>query len=252
MTVPNFRDKHGEPALVTPEDSKEYHGDGNEGHWPEAVVLCYHDGLFERIAETRSARSLDMGLCEFRVLEGVDADVGVAGEFGIGAPVAALLMEELIVRGVRRFLSVGHVGALDTDVPFGSVIVPTRAIRDEGTSHHYLEPDTYVDVSPSLLADIEASLEDAGVDYHAGPNWTTDAPFRETAAEVERYREAGVLTVDMELSATLAVAEYRNVEAGGLFTVSDYLGDGEWEPRFRETLDHLEGVFDLGVAALGG
>jgi purine-nucleoside phosphorylase len=59
-----------------------------------------------------------------------------------------------------------------------------------------------------------------------------------------------VLTVDMEAATTFAIAAHRGVEAGALFTVSDYLDPPDWEPRFAETLPHLRRAFDLAVQAL--
>lgn len=185
-------------------------------------------------------------------LDATDGRVGIVRVPGVGAPVTALLMEELIARGAERFLALGHVGSLQPDVELGDLVVVDRALRDEGTSHHYLDAGAYVDATPALCDRLEAALNGAEETYHTGPTWTTDAVYRETIPEIERYREDGIVTVDMEAAAVFAVAARRGVDAGALFTIGDHLDPSGWEPRFAETGEHLERAFTRAVAALTG
>ena len=88
-------------------------------------------------------------------------------------------------------------------------------------------------------------LQDLDLEYALGTSWTTDAPYRETYEEVEKYRKEGVLTVEMEAAAIFAVTKYLNVEAGALFTISDYLCEEEWQLHFHLTEEHLKTLFTI-------
>lgn len=204
MTVPRHEGKHDERALVTAERSVEYHYDDPPAV-PTQVVLCFHDGPFEYVEEsyeTTAFRTFAEGLA----LAATGGSVGVVRVPGVGAPVTSLVMEELIELGTETVISVGHVGGVDPGLGIGDTVVVDRALRDEGTSHHYLEPAAYATATPALVDQFESTLTDAGTAYEVGATWTTDAPHRETASEVKRYREEGVLTVDMEAAAVFAIA----------------------------------------------
>jgi uridine phosphorylase len=102
-----------------------------------------------------------------------------------------MLMDELIGDGVEALLSIGFAGCLDDGIDMGEFIVCEKAIRDEGTSHHYVESEKFAHPSEILVAETERLLADRCEPYHAGPSWTTDAIYRETKEEVRRYAEAG-------------------------------------------------------------
>lgn len=243
MPFPNHPGKHSAEAIVTPEQYNEYKrsilDDDVEGP-PEAMILCYSRSLMEYFTETHEGQAIDHYYGDLYLFEETEYDVGVVGNFGVGAPVTAMVMEELIADGVEMFLSIGFAGCLDESIEMGEFVVCEKAIRDDGTSHHYLESATYAHPSEPLVTETERLLEGQDEPYHVGPSWTTDAVYRETVTEVEGYTEAGVLTVEMEASAVFAVAEYRNVDAGAMFVVSDYLGPSEWEPRFHLTSEDME------------
>ena len=249
MTLPLHSEKHAEPPLFTAAESWEYFGEGEPLDVPANVVLCYQDHLFEQVANRPDADPIDGLFPEVVVLDEPDAPVGVAGGFGVGAPATAMAMEELHHHGANRFLSVGFAGTLRPDVAVGDFVLPTEALRDEGTSHHYVEPAETIRPAESLVADLRAYLTAREVEYHEGTSWTIDAIYRETPAEVERYRDRGVVTVEMELAATLAVADYHGIAAGGLFAVSDRLGD-EWERGFEDASERLEEALEYGVGTL--
>ena len=247
MPFPNHPEKHGAEPVVTPERSAEYAG-SEVTDPPDAVVLCYSRGLMECLTGGDDGRTVEQYYGDLYVFE--DGAVGVVGNFGIGAPVTATVMEDLIADGVGTFLSVGFAGCLSERVGMGEVVLAREAVRDEGTSHHYLEPERDVRASEPLLATARDTLRERGEPFHVGPTWTTDAIYRETRPEIERYAAEGVLTVEMEAAATFAVAAHRGVEAGAMFVASDYLGPEEWEPRFDEAEEHLHRLGDIARAAL--
>lgn len=246
MPVPQHTRKHEHAAVVTAERHLEYvHDDPPPA--PDRIVLCYHDGLFEHVTdayETAAFTTFGTGAA----LVGTDGRVGVVRVPGVGGPSTSLSMENLIARGANTLCAVGTAGSLQPDLTVGDVVVVDRALRDEGTSHHYLEARPYVAASESVQVALESALD--GDPDGVGPTWTTDAPHRETAAEVERYREDGILTVDMEAAAVFAIARYRDVDAGALFTISDELDPDGWEPAFFDTQEHLERIVAAAIDAL--
>jgi uridine phosphorylase len=162
----------------------------------------------------------------------------------VGAPMGAAVLEKLIAIGCRKFIACGGAGVLVPKVVLGHLVVPTAAIRDEGTSYHYLPTGREVAPSPRALAAIESVLKGNGHDYLLGKTWTTDAIYRETRAKVERRVREGCLTVDMEAAAFFAVAKFRGVEFGQILYAGDDLS-GEWDHRnwmkheIRARLFHL-------------
>ncbi|GAA0198825.1 nucleoside phosphorylase [Haladaptatus pallidirubidus] len=238
MTFPNLPGKLDAEPLITPQEHSEYRQsktDSTMEQPPEAVILCYSRGLMDYFVETYDGEEVGHYYGSLYVFDDTQRSVGVLGRFGIGAPTTAMLMEELIVDGVEAFLSIGIAGSLDDSIEMGEFVVCDEAIRDEGTSHHYVESERYARASESLTAQTRELLRERDEPFHVGPSWTTDAIYRETKLEIERYAEDGVLTVEMEASAVFAVADHRGVEAGSMFVISDYLGPSEWEPKFHMT-----------------
>ncbi len=154
----------------------------------------------------------------------------------VGAPYAVLLLETLICWGARRILYFGSCGAISKKVTIGDVILPDGAVVDEGASPHYAPAIAGKTVlpSPGMVDAVRGELASAGLAFHEGPIWTTDALYRETRGKVARFQDAGVLGVEMELSALWTVAHYRGAEAGGLLVVSDELSDFTWKPGFKD------------------
>ncbi|WP_458185798.1 nucleoside phosphorylase [Haladaptatus sp. NG-WS-4] len=247
MTFPNLPGKHAAEPLVTPQKNAEYKQNRSEGELkepPEAVVLCYSRGLMDYFVETYDGREVGHYYGRLYSFEDTDHRVGVLGNFGMGAPTTAMLMDELIADGVEAFLSIGFAGCLDESIEMGDFIVCEKAIRDEGTSHHYVESEKYAHASESLTNETKRLLERRDEPFHVGPSWTTDALYRETKTEIERYADEGVLTVEMEASAVFAVAAHRGVDAGSMFVVSDYLGRSDWEPKFHLTSADMQRLGD--------
>jgi uridine phosphorylase len=233
---PNFPGKHGEDSMIEPADYVAYMRRIQRFptfRMPESVVLCYQRSLMEHIVKEHKTSKGDGFLSEMLLLDDTDGRIGVMGKFGIGAPAAVAVMEELIVCGVKRFLTVGTAGTLQKDIQVGDLVVCEKAIRDEGTSHHYLPAAKYAHPSESLTNQVMQALTALGKSFRYGSTWTTDAPYRETIAEARQYQAEGVCTVEMEASALFAVASHRKVEVASVFTVTDSLADLKWHPDFH-------------------
>jgi uridine phosphorylase len=149
-----------------------------------------------------------------------------------GASNCVALAEELASFGMKRALFVGYCGSLQQGVRAGDIIVPTEAIREEGTSFHYLPSGLPAQPHQNIQNVIFDCLQRNKVSYHQGAIWTTDAIYRETKGKVRQYQEEGVLGVEMELAAFFAFGMAQNVAVGGVLVVSDELFTGRWRPRF--------------------
>jgi uridine phosphorylase len=254
-TYPNFPGKHAHDAFFSPQEFVDYRrrtGRLPSFPFPEAVIFCYQRSLHEHVLATHNLTNAGGFAGEFHLLAGTGGRVGLSGNFGIGAPVVTILLEEFVAFGVRRFVSIGTAGALARELRIGDIVVCDRAIRDEGVSHHYLPPAKYALASPTLTDRLEHALRDQGVTTVRGTSWTIDTPYRETVAEARHYQEEGVLAVEMEAAALFAVAQYRGVDLASAITISDSLADLVWDPQFHAapTQAGLERLFRAAVAAL--
>ncbi len=170
----------------------------------------------------------------------------------VGAPFAVLVAEELFACGCRLLISLTSAGQI---VPVASppyFVVIDRALRDEGTSYHYAAPDAFAEADPNIVATAMEALKNAGLFAYVGPSWTTDAPFRETAAAVAAARAKGVLAVEMEAAALYTFARKRNKAILCLAHVTNTMGlaDGDFEKGEAEgTADALM-ILDILAKAL--
>jgi uridine phosphorylase len=208
------------------------------------------------VLEEHQTRRVNGFFGEMFLLKETGNRVAIIGNFGIGAPQAVIHLEEFIEWGVRRFVSVGTAGSLQRQLRVGDLVLSDRAIRDEGSSHHYLPPSRYAHSTKVLTSRLRDALRARRLKFATGTTWTIDTPYRETFAEARRYSEQGVLTVEMEAAALIAVGKYREIEVAALLSISDSLaealGEDPWKPQFhlRRNLAGLEKVFQVAVSAL--
>ena len=256
MSFPAFPDKHGLEAMVTPSQMLAHRRAG--GRLPaiaplESAVICLQRGLPERLRRRVRLQRLGRLMGDLYAVRATGGRVAVLTDFGLGAPIVAAQAEELIALGAGRLVSVALSGGLQPDLMPGAIVVVESAIRDEGTSHHYLPPGREVAADPKLTTALSDALSGGG-DVRTGRTWSTDAPYRETREEVSSYQADGVLTVDMELAALLAVAEARGVAAAGVLVVGDSLAGGTWRPpaRLDEMERSLERAYRAAIQVLDG
>lgn len=208
----------------------------------------------EYVLKTYETTKVKGFLDEMYLLTETNDQVAIIGGLSKGAPGIVMVMEQLIALGVKRFISIGIAGTLQKRIHIGDIIICDKAIRDEGTSYHYVKPSKYAYASEKMVERMKKSLDIHNQKYFVGTSWTTDAFYRETVAEVNHYQKEGVVTVDMEASALFAVAQYRNVEIGVIFTISDSLAELQWDPRFhiKEPPEKLEILYQAAVGILLG
>ena len=202
---------------------------------PSHVVLCFFQDVIETVVAEHGAHVVDhvvseIGRNPIYELSYEDRRLALVHP-GVGAPLAAGFLEELIARGCRAFVACGGAGVLVPDVALGHVIVPTAAIRDEGTSYHYLAASREVEPTHQAVEAIVRTLERHDVPYVTGKTWTTDGIYRETRGKVERRVAEGCLSVEMEAAAFFAVASFRRVSFGQLLYAGDDLSGDAWDPR---------------------
>jgi uridine phosphorylase len=257
MPVPLDPTKYKSKPFFNPSDFIGYmRGLGKIGERPapRAVILSYQRSLFEHVLATRRTTQAEGYFSnELYYLDDEEGEVAIAGRFGVGSPAAAVMLEELIAFGARRFVSVGTAGSLRADLSPGSLVLCDAAFRDEGTSYHYLPGGGPVFPSEDLTKALRSSLERRGLDFRKGPAWTTDAIYRETPSEVLLHAGKGALVVEMEAAALFAVARFRSALIASCFSVSDTLAELAWRPEFHaeSTTEGLERLFAAALGALG-
>jgi uridine phosphorylase len=150
---------------------------------------------------------------------------------GVGAPLAVGFMEEMIARGSRFFITCGGAGVLDPKFNVGHVLIPTEAVRDEGTSYAYLPAGVKVRPTEKALAAVQSVLEKHHVPHDLVKTWTTDAIYRETVDRARLRRRQGCSVVEMEAAAFFAVAAFRGVEFGQMLYGGDSVHESGWDSR---------------------
>ncbi len=221
---------------------------------PEHCVLCFFREVLEQVVSDNDARVIVENRWEDgpHTLYEITFD-GRRLAFchpGVGAPLAAGILEEIIAYGCRKFIACGGCGVLEKELTVGHLVIVSAAVRDEGASYHYLPAGREVTAHPVGIAALEAVITRKGLPYRLGKTWTTDAPYRETAGKVAARRQEGCLTVEMEAAAFLAVAQYRSVILGQVLYGGDDLSGDVWDSRGWHTHQNIRNnLFWLAVEA---
>ncbi len=151
-------------------------------------------------------------------------------ELPVGAPAAVIVVEQLLALGVDTVVAVGSCGAL-VPVEAGEFLLPVRALRDEGTSYHYLPPDRWVETDREVLQACRAALSTRRLVATDCDTWTTDGFYRETAKLVAARREEGCAVVEMECAALAACCRARGARFGQILYSADTLAGEEHDIR---------------------
>ena len=138
-----------------------------------------------------------------------DTEYGIIGGT-VGASFAVLVAEELFALGCKALVTISSAGLIAEHLQTPLILLIEQALRDEGTSYHYLPPERYAQASSPLLEAVARRLNDAGLQCIRGKSWTTDAPFRETQKLISARRDEGIISVEMEAAALLAMGTALN------------------------------------------
>jgi uridine phosphorylase len=221
--------------------------------FPQRAVMCWFgDVVRQRTVGREPVHHVpfEHGDHAIHVVEHAGEQVALVSP-RVGAPAAVTSLEVMIALGATKIIGCGGAGIVRPGFDVGHVIVPTGAVRDEGTSYHYAPAGEAVHPHPRAVVAIDEVLAEAGVPHDRGLTWTTDAFFRETPAKVARRRDQGCITVDMEASAMFAAAAFRGVVYGQLLYAGDDVSTAEWDHRDWEKQGSArDRLLDLALAAV--
>lgn len=202
---------------------------------PGTVVSCFPRNLIEYALERYGGeeiawyKSANGNTPLYRTnVRGVE--LGLMMAF-VGAPMAAMQLEDLFAWGVERVALFGTCGVLDGSIGDCAILLPDRAIREEGVSFHYAPPSREIEANVGTLGMMQRFFTEKKLAHITGKVWTTDAFFRETPDKVARYRSEGCLAVEMECSALAAVAQFRKKRVAQFLYAADNLDGAVWEER---------------------
>lgn len=149
----------------------------------------------------------------------------------MGASACVGIFEQIQELGIENFLYSGMCGCLVNNIKQQSIIIPTSALRDEGTSYHYQKPSDEICLDKDVVNILENTIKNLNLSYIKGKTWSTDAIFRETIDKVNKRKSQGAIVVDMECSAICAASKFRNKRFGQVFYVEDNLSNDKYDPR---------------------
>jgi uridine phosphorylase len=175
---------------------------------PDICILDPDGDILRMLIKAGRARRFVDWACyhtELYEFEHATEHFGIIG-CAVGASFAVLLAEQLFVSGCRFLVSMTSAGQIVRQGPPPYFVLIDRALRDEGTSYHYLPPSEFAEADEELVQAAVTAFAAEGQPMHRGASWTTDAPFRETAAAIERCRARNILAVEMEAAALYAFA----------------------------------------------
>ena len=183
---------------------------------PDICVLEFDGDLTDALVRAREVQACDGWPCFHTRMWSLAIDDQRYGIIArtIGGPYAVLVAEQLAVCGVRIIVGLTSAGRIGVHLPVPCVVVVERAIRDEGTSFHYLPASESVDGAAGVADALEAAVSAIDLPVQRGLVWTTDAPYRETAEQIDRYARMGALAVEMQAASLFAFAAARGVTVG--------------------------------------
>lgn len=203
--------------------------------FPETIVSIFSHNLFDSMVEALDG----IQIAETHDVDGVWPvyEVTFKGKrlafykARLGAPACVGSFEDVLAFGGKRIILLGNCGVLDRNVEDCGIIIPTEAIRDEGTSYHYAPAADTIPVNRKYIPEFVSVLEEFGYPYVTGITWTTDGFYRETRDKVDSRKKMGAVCVEMECAAMQALCDFRGVEFFQFFYAGDNLDHSDWDPR---------------------
>lgn len=231
--LPLLRHHLASPSAFRPEDlvqAVRVERGIDAAHVPKICVLDFDGDLTDWLVHSGIARPHPAWACFHTTMYSFDMDGVECGMIArtIGGPYAVLVAEQLHVSGAAVLLGLTSAGRVDPSLAVPSLVVVTSAVRDEGTSYHYL-PGADVVMAPASFSDsLYHGLQELSLPVSQGRVWTTDAPYRETHEDLAGHAAAGVLAVEMQAASLFAFAQVRQMEVGVVAHVTnaiDYTGE---------------------------
>lgn len=197
---------------------------------PESVIIVYQPSTLEYLLKNHPEFHTTKVTSYLYISE--DSKVAILGGWGIGAPALSFRVELLAVLGVKRFIGVGTAGGLLDNFQVGDHVVASKALGEDGVAHLYLDGADFAEADPG----VNAKWMDYASDFkfREGIVWSFSALCRERYSDVVRVTAKGCQLVEMETATLLAIAKERNVEAMGLYLISDIVSLDPWKPAMRD------------------
>lgn len=203
-------------------------GHHSDYQFTEKVVMLFMEPEIEDFVRTHECEVVGKFVCvtkDFLVYKTLHKGSEIAFvQAPLGGAGAVQIMEQLIAGGARKIIAAGCCGAL-LDGAEGDFFIPTAALRQEGTSYHYLPPSREVELDEKPILAIEKALDKAGFTYKRCKTWTTDGFYRETKEMVLYRKSEGYAVVEMECASMAACGKMRNVQFGQLLFTADSLAN---------------------------
>ncbi len=218
---------------------------------PELCLLDPDGDLVRYLQAANEAQPVEAWACyhsTMQAFERAGRRIGIVG-CAVGAPYAVLLAEQMFASGCRLLVSITYSGQLAPLGPRPYFVLVEAALRDEGTSYHYLPPADFAAADPGLLARAERVLAAAGPVIHRGRTWTTDAPFRETEAILAEGRALGLAAIEMESAALYAFAQARGFPILCLAHVTNVMAAESGDFEKGEAAGALDALRMIGAVA---
>jgi len=193
---------------------------------PEVCLLEFDGDLTDWLVSTGAAKPWKSWACFHTTMFSLEVDgvtIGVVPRT-IGGPYAVLIAEQMAVSGARLVLGLTSAGRVSSTMPVPGLVAVTSAIRDEGTSLHYMSPSETVDAPTEVASLLEKELLKQSLPVKAGRVWSTDAPYRETAEQLARHAKEGVLAVEMQAASLLGFSAARKFPVGVVAHVTNRVG----------------------------
>ncbi len=243
-----------EEGFIRPKGIRFRENQDNSITLPQVAIGVFSRHLFEDVIEKFCCKEVgyistanlerNIYILKFKNIEITLFMAGISGSW-ISAD-----MEELHAQGVNKFIIFGNCGVLDSTIEDCSIVIPTKAFRDEGTSYHYVEASDTIDLNPKYINEFIEILKDYNFEYKKGYTWTTDAFYRETKEKIDYYKSQGVITVEMEGAAIAAVSKRIGVDAFTFYYAGDNLDSTEWDERSLSGLTNIDKKKEVMILAL--
>ena len=211
----------------------------NLSKFPENVILGFFRDFYKIIEDNFHPKIYDYH-GEFKIYIFSYKNKDFAFLYPTMGSYASSILDEIISLGAKKIIFIGGVGTTSQNITRGDLIIPSKAIRDEGVSFHYEEPSTFSYPSKSLVESIEKTLIDKKYNFHKGACWTISSIYRETEEKLDHFTKLGAICVDMESASFFSVAKHRKVNIAGLFISGDCISRKKWESI--KTVDNLKNI----------
>ena len=204
--------EHSEQSIFTPQNMlREARRQKSipAGSIPKICLLDPDGDLVQHLLTTGQAHLSPYWACYHTNLYNFQYDgieFGVVG-CAVGASFAVLVAEEMFASGCELLISITSAGQITkiAEPPYFFLI--EKALRDEGTSYHYLPPSNYAEMNQAIRNELRQAFKLFEASMHYGASWTTDGPFRETKTAICFAESEGILGVEMEAAALYGFAQ---------------------------------------------